>query len=187
MYNDFMSLTVERIGMVARWRPVHRGHVPVLNALCMHATHARFGIGSSNEYNARNPFTLAETTDMLKLALAGQGNYELLPVPDLHDGPRWRLMVMEMFGALDIFVTDNPYVARLLADDYRIMRPVDLVPPNERIPIDGTLVRKAMARGDAWKELVPDSITDYIVTRHIDERFRREFGLETLAMETIVS
>ncbi|MFZ5909657.1 MAG: hypothetical protein ACOYYU_06550 [Chloroflexota bacterium] len=176
-----------RIGMVARWRPVHKGHLPVLRALCDLAETALIGIGSSNRYNLRNPFTLAETEDMLRLALTGRGNYRLIPVPDLDDGPRWRLLIMDLFGPLDLFVTDNPYVASLLADDYRIVRPVGLVPPEARLPVDGTLVRREMARGDGWRGLVPDFIETYITDRQLDLRFRREFGLQTLALETVVS
>jgi nicotinamide-nucleotide adenylyltransferase len=174
-----------RIGMIARWRPVHRGHVPVLRALCARANHALIGIGSANRYNLRNPFTLEETVDMLRLALVDHENYSLIPVDDLDDGPRWRAMVVEMFGPLDLFVTDNPYVAHLLAEDYPITRPVMLVPEDERIAIDGTMVRKAMARGEGWVELVPKSIGGYIKAGRIDERFRREFGLQTLALETL--
>ncbi|MFZ5920520.1 MAG: hypothetical protein ACOYY3_05655 [Chloroflexota bacterium] len=176
-----------RIGMVARWRPVHKGHLPVLQALCGLAETALIGIGSSNRYNLRNPFTLTETEDMLRLALAGRGNYRLIPVPDLDDGPRWRLLIMDLFGPLDLFVTDNPYVASLLADDYRIVRPVGLVPPEARLPVDGTLVRREMARGEGWRGLVPDFIETYITGKQLDLRFRREFGLQTLALETVVS
>jgi hypothetical protein len=35
----------DRIGMVARWRPVHRGHAPVLRALCDRASQALIGTG----------------------------------------------------------------------------------------------------------------------------------------------
>ncbi len=174
------------IGMIARWQPVHRGHVPVLCALCDRAVEAIIGIGSSNRHNLRNPFTPEETTDMIRLALAGRGNYMLVPVPDLDDGPRWRAMVIDLFGSLDLFVTDNPYVSSLLDADYQVIRPVELVPEDRRIAVSGTMVRKEMARGDGWWELVPDEVADYIVSRQLDDRFRREFGLEALAMDTIV-
>ncbi|MEW5828575.1 MAG: hypothetical protein AB1846_06755 [Chloroflexota bacterium] len=176
-----------RIGMIARWRPPHRGHAAVLRALCSRAGETLIGIGSSNRYNARNPFTLDETTDMLRLLLDGYSNSRLIPVPDLDDGPRWRLLIMDLFGPLDLFVTDNPYVASLLADDYRIVRPVGLVPPEARLPVDGTLVRREMARGEGWRGLVPDFIETYITGKQLDLRFRREFGLQTLALETVVS
>jgi nicotinamide-nucleotide adenylyltransferase len=176
----------ERVSMVARWRPVHLGQSPVLRALCDHADHALIGIGSSNRYNLRNPFTLEETSDMIRLVLAGRENYTLVPVPDLDDGPRWREMILDLFGLLDLFVTDNPYVASLLTDDYTITRPVTLVPNHEKVPIDGTMVRREMARGDGWRPLVPPEVAEYISLNQLDERFRREFGLGTLALENII-
>jgi nicotinamide-nucleotide adenylyltransferase len=178
---------VDRIGMIARWRPVHRGHVPVLCALCERAAHALIGIGSSNRYDLRNPFTLAETKAMIGLVLSDYPNYSLIPVPDLDDGPRWRTMVIDLFGPLDLFVTDNPYVTTLLAADYRVLRPVELVPDDEKIPLDGAMVRRAMARGLGWQELVPTEIAAYIAANGLDDRFRREFGLKTLALDAIVS
>ncbi len=95
-------------------------------------------------------------------------------------------MVVGIFGPLDAFVTANPYVAGLLKDDYPILRPVALVPTEDRVRIDGTMVRRAMAGGDAWTDLVPNEIAAYIKEHRLDERFRREFGLETLAMETVL-
>jgi nicotinamide-nucleotide adenylyltransferase len=176
----------ERIGMVARWRPVHKGHAPVLRALCSHAKEARIGIGSANRYNARNPFTVEETIDMIRRVLTDYDNYTLLPIDDLDDGPRWRLMILRLFGKLDAFVTANPYVASLLQDNYYLLPPVALVKPEDRIRINGRMVRRAMARGDGWQEMVPDAVVAYIENEKLDERFRLEFGLETLAMDTIL-
>jgi nicotinamide-nucleotide adenylyltransferase len=184
--NNLHTDRFDRIGMVARWRPVHLGHAPVLRALCDRASQALIGIGSSNRYDLRNPFTLEETVDMIQLVLAGRTNYTLIPVPDLDDGPRWRVMVIELFGPLDLFVTDNPYVSSLLATDYRIIKPVELVPEDEKIAVDGRMVRREMARGDGWRDLVPNEVADYIAARQLDERFRREFGLQTLALDAII-
>ncbi|MBL8062525.1 MAG: hypothetical protein JNK32_05870 [Anaerolineales bacterium] len=172
-----------RIAMIARWKPLHLGQAAVLRALCNGAGHALIGVGSSNRYNLRNPFTLAETESMLRLALPDFTNYEIIPVPDLDDGPRWRAMVKEMFGSLDAFVTDNPYVANLMKDDYRLMRPVDWLDPSEHLRIDGTTVRVLMANGEGWQDWVPPRVAQFIEENKLDERFRREFGLETLAMQ----
>jgi nicotinamide-nucleotide adenylyltransferase len=182
-----LPVDLGRIGMVARWRPVHLGHAPVLRALCRNADQALIGIGSSNRYNVRNPFTLEEASDMIRLVLVELDNYTLIPVPDLDDGPRWRAMIVDLFGPLDRYVTANPYVRSLLSKDYVIMRPVELVPEEERIAIDGSMVRREMAQGDGWQDLVPEPIADYIKARRLDERFRREFGLETLALDTIIA
>ena len=181
-----LSSHLDRIGMVARWRPVHLGHAPILRALCDRASQAVIGIGSSNRYDLRNPFTLEETSDMIRLVLAGRNNYSLIPVPDLDDGPRWRLMIIDLFGALDLFVTANPYVASLLGKDYDIGRPIELVHPEERVPIDGTMVRREMAMGDGWQDLVPPNVAEYIAGRQLAQRFRQEFGLEVLALDAII-
>jgi nicotinamide-nucleotide adenylyltransferase len=172
--------------MVARWQPVHAGHVPVLRALCDRADRAVIGIGSANRHTARTPFSLAETADMIRLVLDGRDNYDLLPIPDLDDGPRWREMVVEMLGPLDLFVTANPYVWSLLEDAYPLVKPVELIPAEAGVAVDGTMVRREMARGDGWRALVPDRVAAYITARQLDERFRREFGLQTLAIETII-
>jgi len=172
-----------RVGMVARWQPVHLGHARVLQALCDRAGEALIGLGSANRHEARTPFSVEETSEMIRRVLPGRNNFTLLPVPDLDDGPRWRAMVQEMFGELDLFVTANPYVASLLRDHYRLLHPVQLVPKEARVAVDGTMVRREMARGDGWKALVPLAVAVYIVSRGLDGRFRREFGLQILAQD----
>lgn len=177
-----------RIAMIARWKPVHLGQAAVLRALCSGAGQVIVGVGSSNRYNVRNPFTFEETEAMLRLVLDEINptvETALYAVPDLDDGPRWRAMVKEMFGGLDAFVTDNPYVANLMKDDYRLMRPVEFLSPSEFIKVDGTAVRVMMAKGEGWQAWVPERVAGYIAENKLDERFRREFGLETLAMQSI--
>jgi nicotinamide-nucleotide adenylyltransferase len=183
---DLIPAVVGRIGMVARWRPVHLGQAAVLSALCDRAEQAFIGIGSANRYNLRNPFTAKETMEMIHLTLDGRHNYTLLPINDLDDGPRWRKMILDIFGPLDLFVTENPYVTSLLAEDYKIVRPVSLIAEENKIPINGTMVRRAMAEGDDWREMVPAAVADFLIKNKLDQRFRREFGLQTLAMSVIV-
>lgn len=175
-----------RLGMVARWQPVHRGHVLVLRALCRRSDQALIGIGSANRQNLRSPFTLEETQAMIRLVLADREDYDLISVPDLDDGPRWRALVVDTFGELDAFVTANPYVRSLMEGDYRIVHPISLVWEEEKIPISGTMVRRAMARGEDWRGMVPKIVVEYLQENGLDERFRREFGLETLALESII-
>lgn len=174
------------IGMVARWQPVHRGHAAVLRALCDHASRALIGIGSSNRHNVRNPFTLQERTDMVELVLANRKNYTLIPVPDLDDGPRWQEMILELFSACNFFVTENPYVASLLANDFKIVKPVELVQEDGKIALNGSLVRRAMALGEAWQDLAPAPVAEYITAHRLDERFRREFGLQTISLVNVI-
>lgn len=174
---------IPRLAMIARWKPLHAGQLAVLDALTERAEHVILGIGSSNRYNARNPFTAAETTEMIRAAMTsiGRENYAILEVPDLDDGPRWRRMVLDMLGHVDVFVTANGYVRSLLMNDYTVVHPVRFVPPERRVRVDGSMVREAMARGEGWREFVPPVIADMLTTRGLIERFRAEFGAETIA------
>lgn len=172
--------------MIARWQPPHLGHAAVLQALCASYDRVRIGIGSANVQDVRSPIRVEEVRAMLELVLADYDNFMLIALPDLHDGPRWRAMVLEEFGTLDVFYTANPYVQELLQGSYRVVHPVALLAPEERIPIDGTTVRLAMARGEPYVHLLPPAVAAYLDDNHLVERFRAEFGLETLALETII-
>jgi len=169
--------------MVARWKPVHLGHAAVLSALTERAEHVLLGIGSSNRYGLQNPFTAAESAAMIRLAVQDPGRCTLVEVPDLGHGPRWRAMLADLMGPLDLFVTANAYVRDLMQEVYPVVHPVRLLPPERRVPIDGTRVRKAMARGESWREMVPPEVATYLQEEGLVQRFRREFGLATLALD----
>lgn len=177
-----MSDRLGRVGLVARFKPVHLGHAAMIEAIVARADSVRLGIGSSNKYDVRNPFTAAETAEMIALVPGGAG-CDLVEVPDLGNGPRWREMVLSMFGPLDLFVTANDYVRSLLEDDYAIAHPTAIIPPERHVPVDGTMVRRAMARGEEWRAMVPPVIAAYLDGRGLVARFRREFGLATLALD----
>lgn len=159
--------------MIARWKPPHLGHAAVLRALSRYARELTVGIGSSNRHDAQNPWSAAETRTMLGLLVPG---LRVVEVPDLGDGPRWRAMVVEMLGPLDMFVTANRYVRDLLAEDYRVVHPVHLVPEEERVAVDGTMVRRAMLAGEEWRALVPSEIAAWLDSQGLVDRYRQEFG-----------
>jgi nicotinamide-nucleotide adenylyltransferase len=178
-----MPQNVGRLAMIARWKPVHVGHAVVLESLAESASEVVIGIGSANRYDVSNPFSASETADMIRAVLRGRSNVEIVDVPDLGHGPRWRAMVVEMLGTLDLFVTANAYVRSLLSADYRVVHPVHFVAPDRRIAVDGTTVRKAMARGEEWRTLVPPSVARVLDDANLVERFRRDFGLATIALD----
>jgi nicotinamide-nucleotide adenylyltransferase len=174
---------IPRLGMIARWKPVHLGHAAVLEALVERAEQVWIGIGSANRYDLQNPFTAAESAAMICRVLGERGSYTIVEVPDLGHGPRWRAMVVDLLGPLDLFVTANPYVRDLMREVYRVAHPVSLIPPERRIALDGTGVRKAMARGEGWRKMVPPEVAAYLEEEGLVQRFRREWGLATLALD----
>ena len=98
------------------------------------------------------------------------------------DGKKWVQEITANYGALDGFVSGDNYVIDLLKQHYNIIHSSDMIPKEKWIYIKGSMVRAEMARGgDAWKAYVPKEVADYICKNKLDERFRKEFGLETLS------
>lgn len=169
------------VGLVARFKPVHKGHVAMLEAVCSRAKHVYIGLGSTNKYNLKNPFTANESREMVDLVLKPKfNNYSFIEVPDLDNGPKWREMILNLYGKLDYFITANDYVESLLKNDYKIIHPLEIIPEEKKVWGNATMVRTAIAKGDAWEHLVPDLIVDYIKQNKLDERFCKEFGLATI-------
>jgi nicotinamide-nucleotide adenylyltransferase len=167
---------------VARFKPVHLAHAAILDGLCERFDEVLVGLGSSNRYGPRNPFTVEETAGMVRRALGARAaQVRLVEVPDLGHGPRWRAMVLGLFGPLDLFVSANDYVRGLMAEVYPLAHTLDVIPPERRVRVDGETIRRAWARGEPWEHLVPPGVATYLDERGLPERFRREFGLVTLA------
>lgn len=180
------KVKVARAGFVARFKPVHNGHLALLETICQEAEEVVIGIGSSNRYNMRNPFTPQESKEMIELVLRPRfSNYQIVEVPDFGDGQKWREYVLQLYGSIDLFVTDNGYVKGLLEKDYKIVEPYRMIPKEKHAPICASMVREEMAKFGNWKSLVPPAVAEYLEKNGLVERFRTEFGLQTLGSLTM--
>ncbi|MBI4918685.1 adenylyltransferase/cytidyltransferase family protein [archaeon] len=170
------------VAHVARFKPMHKGHQVVLESLCERADHVYIGLGSTNKYNYKNPFTAKESREMIDLILKPKySNYSFIEVPDLDNGPRWKEQAVNLFGKLDHFVTANDYVDDLLKEHYDLLHTLQVIPLDKRIRVNATMVRYAIACGESWEHLVPEEIVKYIKEKKLDERLIKEFGLEIIA------
>jgi len=181
-------MSLGKVGFIGRFKPLHLGASALLESLCEKADEVTIGIGSSNKYNLRNPFTAEESEKMIDIFLSPRfSNYKIMHVPDFghvpeySDGKRWKKEICDAFGKLDYFVSGNDYVRSLLGDKYRLMCPFDAVPEEKQVRLRATRVRLEMARGEGWRGLVPTNVAKYLNRDGLVERFRKEFGLQTLA------
>lgn len=181
-------MNLGRVGVIGRFRPLHNGAAAMLESICEQAEHVVIGIGSANKYDMRNPFTPEETTSMINLVLGPKfNNYEIVTIddyghlPDYSDGTRWVEDIKENFGSLDYFVSGNEYVQGILEDTYNIIHPVKIIPKERQVYMKGTIVRMAMAQGETWRQMVPPSVERYLDETGLVDRYRQEFGLQTIA------
>ncbi|MBU1198390.1 MAG: hypothetical protein KKF46_02315 [Nanoarchaeota archaeon] len=177
------------IGLICRFKPLHNGAASMLEAACENAEHVKIGIGSSNKYNIRNPFTAEESKDMVDAFLSEKySNYsfhfilDFAHIPKYKDGQRWTKEIFKQFGFLDGFITMDTYVIELLKKDYNIIDPFSII-TKKQAPVRGTAVRIEMAKkGDNWKQYVPEEVIDYLEKNKLVDRFRKEFGEQTLEL-----
>jgi nicotinamide-nucleotide adenylyltransferase len=177
------------VGCVGRFRPLHIGSAQLLEKLCESADHVIIGIGSSNKYNVRNPFTVQETREMIDLYLKPRYcNYSFRLIPDYGSergneyGELWTQEIVRQFGPLDYFVSGNPYVAELISPAYAVVNPYTMIPPEEQVRSRGSTVRLLMAQGEKWQHLVPTEVAQYIEHHGLETRLREEFGEETIRL-----
>lgn len=170
-----------RVGLVGRFRPLHKGAAHMLEALCREADEVVVGIGSSNRYDMRNPFYAHEVEEMITRSLSQYDNVSFLHIPDYghipgcEDGSCWKKKVINSFGSLDAFVSGNEYVQKLLQDKYHIINPL----VDDDGLFKGTKVRYAMATRSDWQALVPKTVADYLSKHNLVDRFCKEFGAQT--------
>ena len=145
----------------------------LVESLCEQAELVLIGVGSANKYNVRNPWSAEESKSMIDIYLSPRfENYEVLPIPDFaqepryHDGQMWRKHVVEKFGRLDAFATGNDYVKELLKNDFVVINSWELIPKEKLIAVRGSMVRleMAMGRDDVWKKMVPPTVLDLLLS-----------------------
>lgn len=177
------------VGLIGRWKPLHVGGYRVLRSACENSEFVKIGVGSSNKYNLRNPFTSEESKKMIEYSLSPEfDNFEVVEIPDFghvpeyRDGKRWTQEIVDKFGDLDVFISSNDYVRDLLKDKYDLVHCWELLNKKDQIRLRATHVRIEMAKFGNWERLVPEKVADYIKENNLDDRFRKEFGLKTLAL-----
>ena len=183
-----MKTNLGKAGFIGRFKPLHNGGYVMLNSLCEKADEVIIGIGSSNKYNLRNPFTAEESEAMINCVLANKfSNYSIIHIPDFahlkeyNNGQKWKNYIVEKFKGLDYFISSNEYVRTLLEDSFSLLYPFDIIPKEKYLKLRATEVRVEMAKFGNWKNLVPESVASYLEKNKLVDRFRREFGLKTIA------
>jgi len=148
--------------MIGRFQPFHNGHLQVIRGVSRQQDEVIIAIGSANEsHTPRNPFTAGERYHMIQASLeAGDiENYSIVPVPDINRYAVWVAHVESYCPPFNGVVTRNPLTATLFGErGYEINEPT----PVKRSDYSGTEIRKRMADGDFWEDLVPPEVVDII-------------------------
>ncbi|MEM0466112.1 MAG: nicotinamide-nucleotide adenylyltransferase [Candidatus Thermoplasmatota archaeon] len=160
---------------IGRFQPFHNGHLQVIQHIYKKYTNIFIGIGSSQYANTRdNPFSYEERKQMIHEALSYNNikNFEILPIPDIHNPPKWVDHVTSIISNFQVVITNNELTKQLFEQQGF---PVVNTPQFQRQLFSGKEIRNRMIHDQEWKTLVPKPVADIIVKIQGVERIKQLF------------
>ncbi len=151
--------------MIARFQPLHYGHLYVLKRCLEEHDELIVVIGmASQSHTPENPFTAGERILMVRGSLSWAG-YDLsrvvtvtLPTMEVS---RVAVHYVRLYAPpFEYVATLNPIISRIFTEEgYRVLEP----PPLNRDEYRGSVIRKKMSMGDeSWRRLVPPPVAELI-------------------------
>jgi len=160
-----VSIMVNRGLYVGRFQPFHLGHIDAIKHALKEVDELVIVIGSAQySHNANNPFTAGERLVMVRQALleaeVDDSTFWIVPVPDVHLHMLWVSAVEGYTPKFNVVYSNEPLTKRLFMEaGYE----VKTIPLFERKVYTSTVVREKMVKDDSWIELVPKSISVFIL------------------------
>ena len=155
---------VKRGLFVGRFQPFHNGHLELIKKIVKNVDELVVVVGSS-QYSHRldNPFTAGERITMIRRALEAAGiqlpRIWIIPVPDVHQHALWVSQIVGYSPKFDVVYANEPLTHRLFVEAGFRVEPLPFV---KREVYSATEIRKRMLGGGNWRELVPESVAEFI-------------------------
>ncbi len=167
--------------MPGRFQPFHKGHLHAVRYALGLVEELVIGVTASQfNYTPENPFTAGERLVMVRLALGDlYGRCYVVPLDNVVDNSTWLRHVRSRVPDFKVIFTNNDFV-RLLAESEGLR--VVPIPFLERERYSGTRIRRLMAEGGPWEDLVPPPVAEYLRKIGGAERVRRLFRSERVAL-----
>ena len=159
---------------VGRFQPFHNGHLEVIKMIVKEVDELVLIVGSS-QYSHRldNPFTAGKRITMIRKALEETGiqlsRIWIIPVPDVHQHALWVSQIVGHCPKFDVIYSNEPLTSRLFTEAGFKVKPLPFI---KRRVYMATEIRKRMLNGENWKELVPNSVANFIEDIEGDTRLR---------------
>lgn len=149
---------------IGRFQPFHKGHLATVKYALKKVDTLVIVIGSAQKsHEPRNPFTAGERISMIRAALLAEkidmGEVLTIPVPDVDVHSLWTRQVDMLVPRYDVVFANDPFTLLLFRErKIKIEEP----PLQERSRWMATEVRRRMAEGGDWEELVPAAVAKAI-------------------------
>lgn len=150
---------------VGRFQPFHKGHLATVKFALKKVDTLVIVVGSAQKsHEPRNPFTAGERIAIIRSTLLADreidaGKVLIVPVPDVDVHSLWTRQVDMLVPKYDVVFANDPFTLLLFRErGIKIVEP----PLQERSRWMATEVRRRMAEGEKWQELVPAAVAKAI-------------------------
>ena len=145
---------------IGRFQPFHLGHLKDVKDAFNEIDELIIAVGSSqHSHMSENPFTVEERIRMIEDTLMANdiSNYTIFPVPDIGDDKKWVEHVETLVPEFEVVFTGNLLTEKLFRERGYKVKKVDMVEE-----INATKIRDRMVNGEAWEDLVPTEVANFL-------------------------
>lgn len=158
---------------IGRFQPFHLGHASILKNFSFDYIIA---IGSAYEsFTKENPFTAGERYEMVYNALdeIGIKNFCIIPIQDINRYGIYAKHIIDLVPHFDKVISNNKIIKEIFErEGYEVLS----TPFYKRKEYRGAVIRQMIAKGEAWENLVPRSVANYIKKIDGEKRIRNIFN-----------
>lgn len=157
-----------------RFQPFHKAHAKVLKKILKKEDEVIVGIGSAQaNFTLKNPLTAGERVEILREYAKAQGLLNkvlLIPIPDIEENVIWPARVQEYTPNFNRVYSGNQLVLSLFEKNEIPTVKLQMI---NREEYEGTYIRRKVAKGEEWKQLVPKVIVPILERIEFSERIKR--------------
>ncbi len=159
-----------------RFQPFHLGHLYAINSILEMEGELIIIVENAREsFTFNNPFTAGERMEMILGTLGKRKNVIVVPIENIKNNAEWVSYLKSMLPSFKRCYSNNILVKLLMENAGVDVIGIDFY---ERDKYSGTEIRKRIALGMEWKDLVPGFVYEYITSRNLDKRVRSLYGGE---------
>jgi nicotinamide-nucleotide adenylyltransferase len=161
-----------KVLFIGRFQPFHRGHLKIIEEVSKNYSEVIIGIGSSQYSNSiDNPFTFDERKLMINNTLKKRNikNFKIVPIPDIHNPPKWVDHVLSIVSEFDIVLSNNDLTKKLFSEKGFIVKKTQLY---DKERYSGKVIRYRIINNESWDDLVPHEVSKIIKNVNGEKRIR---------------
>lgn len=164
---------------IGRFQPFHKGHLEAIKWILKEENNVSVVIGSLQESGTpKNPFSFKERKEMIGKTLLSEGikNFKIFGLPDFFGDISWAKALLRVINLKPEEITaytENSWTERCLEN----MKIRVVAHPLFWDKLSATKIREEISKNGNWKDLVPESIFNYLKDNHGEEKIKSSQAL----------